>query len=301
MALATRRRRNHERLVHHSDRGGQGGFKRSSQRLESEELRWQRGRFVGLIVRCGLRCGRLGDRRAGGVSIRSGFGKGSPVGCRASKPVWRLVCRLRVGSRWFRENGGMAPFSFVPVSGRYLSFVEREEIAVLHARQCGVREIARHLGRSPSTISRELRRNAATRGGGLEYRATNAHQWHSDRRASRPKVSKLASNDPLRKYVQDRLGGMIARPDGELVPGPQVGRSGGQHLGRPHNESMRISHEGSTTMCKAIDGGQHLGAPSRFRTGSGSISPIMSPCGFLTRRSTRRFMCKAEVRSNASW
>ena len=70
-----------------------------------------------------------------------------------------------VGSRWFRENGGMAPFSFVPVSGRYLSFVEREEIAVLHARQCGVREIARHLGRSPSTISRELRRNAATRGG----------------------------------------------------------------------------------------------------------------------------------------
>ena len=67
-----------------------------------------------------------------------------------------------VGSRWFRENGGMAPFSFVPVSGRYLSFVEREDIAVLHARQCGVREIARRLGRSPSTISRELRRNAAT-------------------------------------------------------------------------------------------------------------------------------------------
>ena len=31
-----------------------------------------------------------------------------------------------VGSRWFRENGGMVPFSFVPVWGRYLSFVERE-------------------------------------------------------------------------------------------------------------------------------------------------------------------------------
>ena len=115
-----------------------------------------------------------------------------------------------VGSRWFRENGGMVPFSFVPVSGRYLSFVEREEIAVLHARECGVREIARQLGRSPSTISRELRRNAATRGGGLEYRATNA-QWHSDRRACRPKVAKLAKNDRLRRYVQDRLGGIIAR------------------------------------------------------------------------------------------
>ena len=110
-----------------------------------------------------------------------------------------------VGSRWFRESGGMAPFVFVSVSGRYLSFVEREEIALLHARNCGVREIARQLGRSPSTISRELRRNAATRSGSLEYRATTA-QWHSDRRSSRPKVSKLASNDALRQYVQDRLG-----------------------------------------------------------------------------------------------
>ena len=169
-----------------------------------------------------------------------------------------------VGSRWFRENGGMAPFSLVPVSGRYLSFVEREEIAVLHARECGVREIARRLGRSPSTISRELRRNAATRSGGLEYRATTA-QWHSDRRSCRPKAAKLAENDELRRYVQDRLGGIIAGPDGELVPGPQVRWVGRRHGPRkdrrwasswspeqisnrlrvefPDDELMRISHE----------------------------------------------------------
>ena len=79
-----------------------------------------------------------------------------------------------VGSRWFREYGGMAPFVFVSVSGRYLSFVEREEIAVLHARDCGVGEIARRLGRCASTISRELGRNAATRSRGFEYRATTA-------------------------------------------------------------------------------------------------------------------------------
>jgi IS30 family transposase len=56
-------------------------------------------------------------------------------------------------------------------SGRYLSFAEREEIAILLAGGCGVRKIARRLGRSPSTISRELRRNAATRSGGLKYPA----------------------------------------------------------------------------------------------------------------------------------
>jgi hypothetical protein len=55
------------------------------------------------------------------------------------------------GSRWFRERGGMPTFLLVPVTGRYLSFEEREEIAVLKARGAGVREIARRVGRAPST------------------------------------------------------------------------------------------------------------------------------------------------------
>ena len=62
-----------------------------------------------------------------------------------------------IGVRWFRKGGGMPPLTLVPVSGRYLSFTEREEIAVLLARGCGVREIARRLGRAPSTISRPPR------------------------------------------------------------------------------------------------------------------------------------------------
>ena len=169
-----------------------------------------------------------------------------------------------VGSRWFRHAGGMAPISLAPLSGRYLSFAEREEIAILHAQRVGVREIARRLDRAPSTISRELRRNAATRSNTVDYRATTA-QWHSERRASRPKVSKLAANDALRAYVQDRLAGVIARPSGELVPGPSVrwiGRRHGRRQDRrwarswspeqianrlrvdfPHDETMRISHE----------------------------------------------------------
>lgn len=170
-----------------------------------------------------------------------------------------------VGARWFRNAGGMPPLTLAPTSGRYLSFAEREEIAILRAQQLGVREIARRLRRAPSTISRELRRNASSRSGSeVTYRATTA-QWHAERRASRPKVAKLAGNDRLRDYVQDRLAGAIARPDGELVHGPQVrfmGRRHGRRADRrwskswspeqvsnrlrvdfPHDETMRISHE----------------------------------------------------------
>jgi len=169
-----------------------------------------------------------------------------------------------VGARWFREAGGMPPLELVPVSGRYLSLSEREEIAILHAKNKGVREIACRVGRSPSTISRELRRNASTRSNELRYRATTA-QWHAERRASRPKVSKLAANERLRNYVQDRLAGEIARPDGERVPGPEVRFNGRRHGRRkdrrwakawspeqishrlrmdfPDDEAMRISHE----------------------------------------------------------
>ncbi len=123
------------------------------------------------------------------------------------------------GSRWFRERGGMATFMLKPVSGRYLSFEEREEIALLRVRGAGVREIARRLGRAPSTISKELRRNAATRGGTLDYRASVA-QWKAELMARRPKTAKLVGDERLREYVQDRLAGQIRRTDGTAVPGP---------------------------------------------------------------------------------
>ncbi len=127
------------------------------------------------------------------------------------------------GSRWFRDRGGMATFMLVPLSGRYLSFEEREEIALLRAQGIGVREIARRLGRAPSTISRELRRNAATRGSKLEYRASVA-QWKAELMARRPKTAKLVADDRLREYVQDRLAGLVRLPDGTAVSGPATAR-----------------------------------------------------------------------------
>jgi IS30 family transposase len=151
-----------------------------------------------------------------------------------------------------------------PLSDRYLSFAEREQIALLRAQDHGVREIARRLGRPPSTISRELRRNAATRGGYMDYRATTA-QWHADRRAKRPKPAKLATNQALRQYVEDRLSGSIRAETGKRL-GPKVGAWKGRKHGRrqdrrwalawspeqianrlqidfPDDPSMKISHE----------------------------------------------------------
>ncbi len=125
-----------------------------------------------------------------------------------------------VGVRWFREGGGMPTVSLEVPSARYLCFAEREDIALLRAEGKGVREIAREIGRSPSTISRELRRNAATRGGKLEYRPSVA-QWHAEQRAKRPKVAKLAADERLREYVQQRLAGEVRRVDG-VVCGPRT-------------------------------------------------------------------------------
>ena len=140
-----------------------------------------------------------------------------------------------VGYRWFRHAGGVNPCLPPTVSGRYLSFAEREDIALYRVQGAGVREIARRLGRSPSTISRELRRNASTRTCRLEYKATTA-QWHAERRARRPRPAKLAANDRLRSYVQDRLSGRVRAPDGRVL-GPEGPEWSGKN--KPHRGDRR--------------------------------------------------------------
>ena len=151
-----------------------------------------------------------------------------------------------------------------PSTGRYLCFSEREEIALLRVQGLGVRAIAREIGRSPSTVSRELRRNAATRGAKLEYRAGVA-QWKAELAARRPRPAKLVVNDRLRDYVQDRLAGVVHAADGSVVGPPTAtwkGRNRPRRQDRvwasawspeqisnrlpadfPDDESMRISHE----------------------------------------------------------
>ena len=112
--------------------------------------------------------------RAGRGPIRS---PGRPTAGRREhrQEVWKAIARgasswdaaleagvsQPVGTRWFREKGGMPPTNLTPLSGRYLSFAEREEVALLHAQKFGVCEIARRIERSSSTISRGMRRLAA--------------------------------------------------------------------------------------------------------------------------------------------
>jgi transposase, IS30 family len=180
-----------------------------------------------------------------GVLFMAGYGR-PRLPRQVEREFWRLiaaglptvVAAVRagvsetVGSRWFRDGGGMATVDLAEPCGRYLSFAEREEIAVLRDR-VSVREIARQLGRPPSTVSRELRRNAPS--GKVHLYRANVAQSTADRRARRPKVGKLSTHPPLREYVQDKLAG-----DEHWSP-EQIARR--LPVDFPDDEQMRICHE----------------------------------------------------------
>ena len=139
-----------------------------------------------------------------------------------------------VAWRWFRNAGGVMPVvpPVVPAGSLppRLSFGEREELACRRAAGEGVRMIARAMGRSPSTISRELSRGIVRRKSG--YRASMA-QASADERARRPKVSMLAGNDRLREHVQAQL---RAKDSPEQISHRLL-------LDFPEDLEMRVSYE----------------------------------------------------------
>jgi IS30 family transposase len=162
-----------------------------------------------------------------------------------------------------RQHGGVDP-SIKPESRRVLSFEERELIAVWSAAGCGVREIARRLGRSPSTISRELGRNIRN-GGYRPYLASSA-QNRAQKLARRPKTRKLASNEALALYV---AGMLTAR---ERLSPEQI--SARLRIDFPDDESMRISPE-TIYQCIYIQGRGGLRAElaAALRTGRAVRQP----------------------------
>src|SRR5689334_15675651 len=125
--------------------------------------------------------------------IRSGLGVREAGAAAGVGPVKAFA--------WFKQAGGVKGNGPRPGRGRYLSVAGREEIAVALAAGDSQAAIAERLGRSPSTISREVRRNSRGR---KVYRALAA-QGQAQHRAARPKTAKLAGNAELRGLVQARL------------------------------------------------------------------------------------------------
>jgi IS30 family transposase len=126
-----------------------------------------------------------------------------------------------------KPHGGIRPVARRR-SRRALSLGDREEISRGIAAGVSLRSLARGLGRAPSTISRELKRN----GGHGRYRAAAADSQAWDR-ALRPKLCKLATHEELRQLVAARL---------EENWSPEQIAGWLRHT-YPDDEAYRVSHE----------------------------------------------------------
>ena len=164
----------------------------------------------------------------------------------------------KTGYRWRAERGGLPPLRLAETErgSRYLSVLERQRIATLRAQHLSVREIARRLGRSASTVSREVRRNMRPHDRGV-YDGDLAHA-RARERARRTRPARLAVDAELRELVQAKL---------ELEWSPEQ-ISGWLRLTHPDRPSWRLCHE---TIYRALYRGERGGLSreltKRLRTG----------------------------------
>ena len=143
------------------------------------------------------------------------FWAGMQAGDFITDAVVPINTSRRTGRRVLAESGGVRPRRGRDLKGRCLTFAQREEIAVMRAQGHSLRRIGVVVGRSASTVSRELRRNSVA---GLPYPATSAHALAYEQ-ASRPKPSKLHTNTVLRHM---RSGGTLTRTRrGHRTRGPE--------------------------------------------------------------------------------
>lgn len=191
----------------------------------------------------------------------------------------------KTGPMWFRQAGGVIPaYVAAKPTGRKLSIDEREEIFAGVVRGDPIRQIARCLGRAPSTVLRELRNNMwhqlyRARHHGphgvpitkpWNYRPGLA-QRRADARARRPKMAKLATNKQLRELVQAKL---TARRSPEQIAA-QLKRE------FPSQPEMWVSHE---TIYLSI-----------YVQGRGALKRELAAC-LRTGRALRRPRRKADQR-----
>jgi IS30 family transposase len=144
-----------------------------------------------------------------------------------------------IARRWIRESGGVIRMR-VADCGHRLGFEEREAIEEMLARGHTQAEIAREIGRAPSTISREIARNPRPKGrrnGKVRLKPYSARvaQLKAEARARRPKPTKLSGHRVLAATVQAWIGGT------ERMSPQQV--SNRLKVLFADDESMRVSHE----------------------------------------------------------
>lgn len=154
------------------------------------------------LIICGVLMGRRGRKRR--LDIESEYWLLLAAGVGTKEACKRLGIGRKTGYRWRAENGGLPPaaLSESSRSQRYLSLLERRRIATLRRDGLGVREIAERLGRSPSTVSRELRRNTAAHDHGYDGDLAHAR---ARERARRPRRGRLLVDQELRAHVEAKL------------------------------------------------------------------------------------------------
>ena len=209
----------------------------------------------------------VGGRWAKSVEIRELFWQARSGGAVIADAAVVAGVSHGVGSNWVRHAGGVRPRRPVPVSGRFLSHGEREEIALGLAQSLSVSEIARRLGRHRSSVGREIARGARADG---SYRAMAADR-SAELRRHRPRPAKLAVNTALREVVQ---AGLTKRWSPAQIAATLK-------VEFPDQPEMRVSHE---TIYQAI-----------YVQGRGALRRELAQC-LRTGRAIRRPKRRAEER-----
>jgi IS30 family transposase len=231
--------------------------------------------------------GRLGLTRKVPRELRRQFWLQVREGGQVGQAAEALGIGSTTAERWFRQAGGVVPPDIrVPVSGHRLSIEERENILAGISRGDSIRQIAKSLGRAPSTVSRELHKNmrhtyrnreqlsvpysGRRRTRPLDYRPSLAQQ-RAEAKASRPKPAKLAEDGWLRDQVQRKL-------KDKLSP-QQIAQELRQEY--PEEPEKRVSHE---TIYQSI-----------YVQGKGALQRELSLC-LRTGRALRKPRRKADER-----
>jgi IS30 family transposase len=167
-------------------------------------------------------------RRPKSAEVRARFWSARASGATLREATRAAGVSKTTGHYWLRDSGGSRPRARRPRPALRLSLAEREELSRGLAAGLTLTAIAQSLGRSVSTVSREVARNSGPRG----YRAVQADRM-AEARTRRPKPAKLAADATLRAHVEQRLAKRWS---------PQQISARLRH-DFPHDPRMRVSHE----------------------------------------------------------